>query len=314
VLQKDLHLGNFLLEGEKVYAFDAGEIQIRSRSINRRKSIRQLASLINSELDLQNNFGKIFEGYMSVRGWSIKKPDQEYFEKSLVRERKKSIRRALKKLQRTSQRYLRITEDSYRGVIERQFSDKVVPAEFFRQIDALMDKGQILKNGRTCYVSRIKYGDRDIVVKRYNYKGIVHSIRHTLKGSRAKKCWLNGHRLGILNIDTPRPLAFFEKRKGPVLWKSYLVTEYTDGQILNEYFKENKENSELCTEIINQFKRLLDKLCEYGISHGDLKHTNVILTEHGLVLTDLDGMKSHLLNLTCRKQNQKDFEDFKRRI
>ncbi|MHC4205803.1 MAG: BUD32 family EKC/KEOPS complex subunit, partial [Planctomycetota bacterium] len=46
VLQKDLHLGNFLLAGDRIYALDPGKMQFFRHQIPRKKGISQLALLL----------------------------------------------------------------------------------------------------------------------------------------------------------------------------------------------------------------------------------------------------------------------------
>jgi tRNA A-37 threonylcarbamoyl transferase component Bud32 len=173
-----------------------------------------------------------------------------------------------------------------------------------------MDKGQILKNGHTCFVSRLRWNDKDIVVKRYNYKGLIHSLRHTLKGSRARRCWLHSHRLLELNIATPKPLAYIEQFKGPLLWKSYMVTEYSKGRKLSDFLRDEKVGEKDRSAVTLQVKDLLNNLGQYRISHGDLKHSNILITDNGPVLTDLDGMKVHKCNWTYKGRQAKDWERF----
>jgi len=57
---------------------------------------------------------------------------------------------------------------------------------------------------------------------------------------------------------------------------------------------------------MQQIKNLLDKMGKYRITHGDLKHTNILVTENGPVLTDLDGMKVHRWNWLSRIRRDKD--------
>jgi len=66
-------------------------------------------------------------------------------------------------------------------VFNRAFCQEAKPFDFIEKIDALMDKGQIFKNGDTSYVSRLTWNDKDVVVKRYNHRGFIHSLRHTIK-------------------------------------------------------------------------------------------------------------------------------------
>jgi tRNA A-37 threonylcarbamoyl transferase component Bud32 len=176
-----------------------------------------------------------------------------------------------------------------------------------------MDKGQILKNGNTCFVSHLRWNDKDIVIKRYNHKGFIHSLRHTIKGSRARQGWLHAHRLMMLQIPTPKPLAYIEQWKGLLIWKSYLVTEYVDGQQLYHFLQDGSITQQQRSATTQQVMDLLNNLGQYRISHGDLKHTNILITDNGPVLTDLDGMRVHKCNWTCNLRLTKDVDRFTKR-
>jgi tRNA A-37 threonylcarbamoyl transferase component Bud32 len=173
-----------------------------------------------------------------------------------------------------------------------------------------MDEGQILKHGNTCYVSHLNCNGKEVVVKRYNHKGFTHSLRHTIKKSRARRGWLHGHRLGILDIATPKPLAFIEQLKTKLVWKSYLVTEYVEGQKLYDFLKNSDATKEQHQIINNQIKELLDELGKNHITHGDLKHTNILATDKGPILTDLDGMKVHKWGWRYKSSRVKDLQRF----
>jgi len=110
----------------------------------------------------------------------------------------------------------------------------------------------------------------------------------------------------MLNIDTPKGLAYIEKRKGLLVWKSYLVTEYIRGRNLYDVLRSQVVTQEERSKVTLQIKELLDKLGKHRISHGDLKHTNILITKTGPVLTDLDGMKVHKRNWTYQRYRAKD--------
>jgi tRNA A-37 threonylcarbamoyl transferase component Bud32 len=224
------------------------------------------------------------------------------------------VRRKLRKCLRTNARYLRVKTGKYLAMFDRNFCEEAEPIDFIEQIDTLMDKGQILKNDKTSYISRLMWNGRDIVVKRYNHKGFIHSLRHTIKGSRAKRCCLNGHRLMALNIPTPRPVAFIEERKGVFLWKSYLVTEFVAGRNLHIFLRDDTVAETQKSMTVQQVTNLLDKLGEYRITHGDLKHTNILITNNGPVLTDLDAMRVHKLGWICALKGRKYIGRFKRSV
>ncbi len=221
--------------------------------------------------------------------------------------------RGLKKCLRTSNRHLRVRTGRFVAEFDRGFCAGHEPRDFMEQIDTLMDAGQVLKDGDICYVSRITWNDKDVAVKRYNHKGFVHSLRHTIKGSRAYKGWLYAHHLGALNIATPRPLAYIEHRRGLLVWKSYLVTEYADGRMLWHFLRDDNVTEQQRFDGIRQVVELLDRLWKYRITHGDLKHTNVLIAENGPVLTDLDGMMVHRWGLLYRNKRTKDIKRFLRK-
>ena len=176
-----------------------------------------------------------------------------------------------------------------------------------------MDGGQILKSGDTCYVSRVMWNCKDVVVKRYNHKGFIHSVRHTIKKSRALRGWLHGHRLGMLNIPAPKPLAYVERRKGLLLWQSYLVTEYVGGQKLYDFLRNDGTGEQERSRVIEQVAELFERLGKYRITHGDLKHTNILISGLNAVLTDLDGMKVHRFNWAYKIWRAKDVARFLRK-
>jgi len=311
VIQKDLHLGNFLLAGNNSFAIDPAQMKFYSRKLKRKKCISQLASLAvclpphNTEALKQ-----LCDQYAAARHWDFDKSDEKLFASQLIIQKKKNLERALKKTFRTSKRQLEIKMPAHRAVVARSFCQNAQPAEFIEQIDDLMDTGQILKAGNTCYLSRLTWNQKDIVIKRYNHKNLVHSLRHTLKKSRARRSWLNANRLNILNIDTPLPLAYVEKYKAPLLWKSYIVTEFTQGQNLHDFLQTPHLTAKHRSDVIERIETVLEKLHKQKITHGDLKKSNILITDKGPVLTDLDAMKVHKLNCTFNYEQRKDLKMF----
>lgn len=185
--------------------------------------------------------------------------------------------------------------------------------DLLEKVDSLLLAGEMLKDDDTCHVSRLTWNEEDVVVKRYNHQGLVHSLRHTIKRSRARRAWLYAHHLGALGIATPRPLAYIESRKGLLVWQSYLLTEYVEGHKLWSFLRDEGIDQQQRLEAMRQVVEMLDELWKYGITHGDLKHTNVLITESGPVLTDLDGMIFHRWGPLYRNKQVKDIERFLRK-
>jgi len=307
VLQKDLHLGNFLLDPEKIYALDPGQMRFHAQSVGRSKSISQLALLARClPADDTESVARLAREYFAARRWHFEKADETRLREQIKLHTGRIIRRQLRKCVRTSKRTLRIITGRHLAVFDRTFYRGARPEDFIDQIDDLMDKGKILKDGNTCYISRFIWNGIDIVVKCYKHKGLVHSARHTIKRSRARSGWLHAHRLGVFEVATPRPLAYIERLKGPLVWKSYLVTEYVDGRNLYHFLRDDSVGPEQRSAATRKILEILDILARYGITHGDVKPSNILITPNGPCLTDLDSMRAHKLNWMCRLRWAKD--------
>ena len=309
VLQKDLHLENFLLADGQLYSVDPSQTVFLPDQVSRKKSISQLALLVlNLPSGNIQSIKTIRETYFKARGWNFENSDEAFFQQQMTLHRKRGLRRGLKKCLRTSTRFLRIRNNGTVAVFDRDFCRGADPLDFIEKIDTLMDKGRVLKNGNTCYVSRLTWNGEDVAVKRYNNKGFVHSLRHTIKRSRARGGWLHAHRLGILKVSTPKPLAYIEQRKGFLIWKSYLVTRYIEGQKLYDFLRDENVTHKQRSTTTQHVKDLLDEMGKYRITHGDFKNSNVLITKTGPVLIDLDGMKVHKWDWSYKIQKAKDLE------
>jgi tRNA A-37 threonylcarbamoyl transferase component Bud32 len=221
--------------------------------------------------------------------------------------------RRIKKRLQASKRTIRIKSRYYTAEFDRDFCAGAKPRDFIERIDGLTGTGRILKTGDASYVSNITWNGKNIVVKRYDNKGFFHSLRHTIKKARARRAWLYAHFLEALDIDTPRALAYIEQRRGLLVWRSYLVTQYIEGKNLWLFLRDDGVPEQRKMDVIQQVVNLLDKLWKSRITHGDLKHTNVLITQNGPVLTDLDGMIVHRCELLYGKKRAKDVERFIRK-
>jgi tRNA A-37 threonylcarbamoyl transferase component Bud32 len=323
IFHGDLRLGNVLArrEGNRWrFFFIDNERTKKFRKLPARLQLKNLVqvNMLPSDMLANTDRMRFFREYCAETKTSKKQSKvlaEKVVEKTNWRlNKERLIRRTLRKCLRTNDRYLRVRTDRYQAAFDRNFCEGAEPIDFVEQIDVLMDKGQILKNGDTTYVSRLTWNGKDVVVKRYNHKGLIHSLRHTIKGSRARRCWLHAHRLRMLNIPTPKPIAFIEQLKGYLLRQSYLVTEYVDGQKLYYFLRNGSVAQQQHSAVTQQIMDLLNKLGQYRITHGDLKHTNILITNDGPVLTDLDGMRVHKWNWTCNLRQAKDLARFEKNV
>jgi tRNA A-37 threonylcarbamoyl transferase component Bud32 len=315
VVQTDMHLGNFMIRGPEVFALDPAMMRFLGTPAGRRQSFRQLARLAAI---LPERAGaaleSVFQEYARARSWTLEPKDLERLRTKHRRQRSRSIEQALRKFLRENRRHQAIRQGPWRGLADRKFLESVSLAEITDGLDAAMARGQILKDGRTSFVSHTKLGGVDVVVKRYNHKGLFHSLRHTLKGSRARKNWINAHRLHALSIGTAKPLAYIDRYQGPLLRCSYFIAEFVDGRELHGLLRDKEVPEDCKRRWIDRVVCALDQMTRHGISHGDLKHTNILCDSDRIVLTDLDGMRVDRIAWLFRRRHKRDLARFLRDI
>ncbi len=313
VVQSDLHIGNFMLRGQMVFSLDVAQMSFRGRALRRRASIEDLASFLSclSE-DKASGIAPVAAAYAEERQWLWSPQDNEALKKRVYVIRREVIRKLVRRSLRTTSRTLRFREGRFRGVFERPFLAESSPAQFCEAIDALLRHGEVLKNGKTCFVSRIVWNGQDVVVKRYNHKGFWHSLRHTLKGSRARRSWLNAQLLGLLGIPTAQPLAYIDECRGFMLWQSYFVTAFIQARSLSHLMGDARVVRSTKEMRSRQVLQLLERLADHRITHGDTKHSNFLLDADGAVLTDLDGMRVHRVYWTLRRRFNRELMRFAR--
>ncbi len=197
-----------------------------------------------------------------------------------------------------------------RSQIDPELGAQADIAGLIASLDAPRSRPQALKLHNEIDVYRTTWAGRDIVVKCYKHVGLIHSLRHTLKGSRARRGWANARRLIALGVRTPRPLAYVDEYRGPLLWRSFLVTEFEDGRRLNELLGDTHVPQGTKRRLVSQVLRLLDRLVRHGISHGDMKHTNILCHGSLVTLTDLDGMRVYRVPAVARVRHIRDIRRF----
>jgi len=313
ILQRDLHLGNFLISGDKVFCLDTATMKFQQHPVGKTQSLRQLAILSwYAPKETQSELPRLLERYAGLRGWKITPDDRKAIEDHIQKHLKKEIKRQLKKTLRTSGRQIRMKESNLVAVFDRTLCENLDVPDFLSGIDALMETGRVLKRRNTSFLSCVEVNGKDVVIKRYNHKGLWHSIRQSFRTSRAKRSWLHGHRLTMLGVGTPKPLAYIEKHFGPLLWQSYILTDYAKGPNLDEIFTGSDLSEQQKQNYHRQIHELMTAMHNKRITHGDFKRTNFVLAGEKIYVTDLDAMKVHLPGPIFRQRCRKDITRLER--
>ena len=287
IIQKDNYLKNYLIAENNIYVIDGGMI----KKIKFFTSLRKLINLalLESKIDpdlLKENINF----YQSKISMTTKNIFKRYFIH-------KSIQRYLKKTLRTTSEFKRQSNFS-RLILKRhdfQFN--------FKDIDQLLNKTEVIKNGNTCTVFR----HDNLIIKRYNLKSIWHFVALQFKKSRGLNSWQITNALNLLNISTPIPYFYYEKRFLFLRLNTYFAMSYEDSINIKDY-ESQLQTSQSRRNFSKKLFKFFNKLSFYRFIHGDLKHTNILVNNKNedIFLIDFDksffSKYQYIYNFKIQKQ------------
>lgn len=297
LLQQDIHPGNFLFKGEDCWLIDAGDVAIVSAAADKSRNLGMFFAqlpeawwpdLWQSYLASGSQQGEPTLEYDTVcaAAWDW----QAWRAKDLAT---KSVRDCT--LFAFRQTFRRV-ESVWRAEAEEL-------APLLADLDGALARGALLKDGGSATVGLVQWQGRALVIKRYNLKSFTHRLKRCWRPTRAWHSWQAGHRLRVLGVDTPRPVAMVEERFGFFRSRAYLIAECSQGEDLVSVCE--KQGGAFLPRLGQALDRLLQIFARHRISHGDFKATN-LLWEQGLTLIDLDAVRWHKGDRGWQRAHQKD--------
>ncbi|OUS14124.1 hypothetical protein A9Q89_01265 [Gammaproteobacteria bacterium 53_120_T64] len=200
-----------------------------------------------------------------------------------------------------------------KGMICRKaFGDTT--ANLVSGIGSHLENGDIIKTDRATTVAKATISGRDVIIKRYNNQGFLNSLKYTLAGSRAKRVWRETYLLQQLNIATPTALGYFDVFYRGRVMHSYLINEFCPGPSLHDLLLKAIITVDEWPAICTQVNNLLNNLHAKGITHGDIKHTNILYESKQLILIDLDSLIIHRSKNQLRHNIEKDQKAYAKKI
>jgi tRNA A-37 threonylcarbamoyl transferase component Bud32 len=298
-VQEDLHLGNFLVTSERaLYAIDGDAVRADTNgTLSRRRSIENLALFLAQFPPREDHrVAHACETYAAERGWPRERLDPAHLATRVARARELRVRHYLRKALRDCTEFHAEASASQFLVADRAaLADGL--AAVLRDLSAAVDAAPKLKAGRTATVAEVStesnpFGNPcrgPFVIKRYNIKSPSHALSRLFRPSRAYHAWRNAQRLRFLGISDAQPRALVEHRVLRWLRRdAYLVMAKVEGIDLMRHATMDVGCSE---PVVAAVVRLFSDLKELRLVHGDTKATNFIVTQHGVVLIDLDSMR-----------------------
>lgn len=196
------------------------------------------------------------------------------------------------------------------GIISADFCSQSETAKFLAVINQAMTEGRLIKDDKAARIVRTIWHGRDIVIKRYNSRSPFRIIGNFIKGSRAKRTWFFSHLLTSIGLATAKPFAYLEERRFGLTIRSYIIMEHVKGPCLHHMLRQTDSVNNQSREALNAVRDMLDTMARHRLSHGDMKHSNIILTSKGPVIIDLDAMKIYRMPMLAARAAGKDIRRF----
>jgi len=309
VLQKDLHLNNFLLANQKIYTLDGSDITNFNKTDDNIacKNLAQLFAQFYPAHDMQ--ISSALDTYSQHRQWNSKRLCLNKLLTETRKQREKRKHDFIAKTQRECSLFCVNKTWSQLAIYARKYhSDEL--SQLIATPDDLIDTGQILKRGNSTTVSIVTTENKQWLVKRYNIKNLIHFLRRTLRCSKAFISWKNTNLLKFYGIPAPEPVAIIEKRFGPFRKTTYFISEVILGENYWDYIHPSQLSDEENLLLAHSVCKLLRSLKPLMISHGDLKATNIMIENNKACLIDLDAMHQHSNHNSFQKAYTKDMKRF----
>ncbi|MCF7973770.1 MAG: hypothetical protein K9N55_08140 [Phycisphaerae bacterium] len=201
----------------------------------------------------------------------------------------------------------------FRSVFSQGFCEQQ-EADFVAWLGYVKDQGDVLKDDRKAILIRSQYDGKNLVVKHYKYVHVMYALTHAFLQSRAQYAWHASLKMAALHVPTPRALACVERLSLGIVRESYFVYEYEPGFLFREYAWSTPIDSLLSQTHLHDVYHVLRVLKKHNISHGDLKMPNIVVTDHGPVLIDLDQVRFHSSKRMFAKRRLRDLRRFRREL
>ncbi|UCC66328.1 MAG: hypothetical protein JSW32_05465 [Deltaproteobacteria bacterium] len=306
IFHKDLHAGNILVQREEgeLYLIDLHRSQTLRR-ISERRRVWNLAQFLYSVkgslsaedreafLRLYDEDGETFKG-------GIKKA-QIKIERSQDRIHRRHMKSRTKRCLKNSGSFYVAKEGGWRIWSRREWETGELLEVIEKHKGIVADRKEgLIKDDRRTALTLFQSTDSRICIKEYRCKDFGKKLKRLLRGSKARRGWVNGNGLFVRGIKEIKPLALLDRRRWDFLPEAFLIMDTPSGYIeLRSYIRENFEHPDSKMAKKGAFLKglgaFMAKLYNLQIAHRDLKISNILVKEYDdywcFGLTDWEDLK-----------------------
>ena len=298
IRQRDLHPGNFLVSGTRVFAIDGGGIA-GSKTVRGAQCVSDVARLLaHYPSHALGSLAALTAAYEEAAGVALPERAVDGLHARVARARRRRLTKYMAKTHRDCSAFA-VREQPRRRIVVARGDDIAQLDEIIADPDRAMASGEPLKRGNTAVAVRCG----DFVVKRYNVKNPWHRHRLRWRRTRALKAWRAGHGLRFAGLATPRPRALIEMHHAQVGGAvAFLVVDHVEGERLDLAI----DGASVDPGLNGAIARMFGAWRELRFAHGDTKASNFVVKDGDIHVLDLDSAVFHRSGRPFARAHRRD--------
>jgi len=151
------------------------------------------------------------------------------------------------------------------------------------------ENSDVIKSDNSSVIIKLE-SDIGYLAAKYYHKP---NVTRVLNNSLACVSWYFAHRLRINGIQTPTPLALMEERKMGLYFRSWYICEFDDSINCKNYFIHTTAITPAMANVASAIVDMFVSLRECHLSHGNIKASNILISDGRPCLIGLDFMSFH---------------------
>ena len=281
IIQYDMHMGNFLLKGKKIYSLDGDHVRSFKGPITKSRSLTNLCKLLSNFFPLlKARVLESYQAYCSAREWDPREKDTRKLIGIASGMRKRRLAKNVRKMYRSGSSFSVFKTSGYYSIRNRSiWNDRFKAISDHPELIIAQTSGEQLDGFHKYHLSI-----DDVPVTLYSARAFGYYLRRFGVVSRI---WRNALRLNRLEIHTPRPVAIIEKRKRLMIWHAFLIVESWEGVVAQDFFLSNsvpeRDKHIVAERIANAFLVMQ----QTGIAIRGVCSTNILISDLEPVFLDV---------------------------
>ena len=166
----------------------------------------------------------------------------------------------------------------------------------------------LIKADRRGHVYFLEWGGHRLVIKWFPpfWAPPSRAVRRILKGRVGALIWERALQAYERGVSIARPLGM--NQPASRYRQAYLVSEWVDGVALDLALADQALPQNTRAQIARNTGTVIRVMHSKGVTHGDLKPRNILISDSEPVLIDPDGIRIHMITAGLEKRARRDYK------